>query len=96
MKEHGGDTIRLSGDFLLSSIQQETQRDLRHLLDGKAPYCHHGIDGRWTLGQIQRPVGLWDEMGVMKSDTQPCMALTTMPDSLETSFHDALVCASPV
>lgn len=87
VKEHGGDTIRLSGDFLLSAIQDGTLRDLAHFVDGKAHYCHHGIDRRWTLRQIQRPVGLWDEIWVMKSDNQSCVALTTTPGS---SSHDVL------
>ena len=46
LKEGGGDAIRLSGDFLLSAIQDGTQRDLDHFVDGKAQYCHHGIDRR--------------------------------------------------
>ena len=46
VKEGGGDAIRLSGDFLLSAIQDGTQRDLDHFVDGKAQYCHHGIDRR--------------------------------------------------
>lgn len=37
-------------------------------------------------------MGLWDETGVMKSDNQSCVALTTMPGSLEASSHDALWC----
>lgn len=47
VKECGGDTIRLSGDFLLSAIQDEAQRDLAHFVDGKALYYHHGIDKKW-------------------------------------------------
>lgn len=51
---------------LLSAIHDETQRDLGHLVDGKAPHCQGPImlswDG-WEMDpqQIQRPVGLWDE-----------------------------------
>lgn len=32
------------------------KRALAHIVDGKAPHCHHGMGGKWSLRQTQRPV----------------------------------------
>ena len=41
-------------------------------------------------GKPKGLLGVWDETGVTKTKSQPCVALTTVPGSLEASVHAAL------